>query len=85
MRDVAVRLPPLAMNLWLGDKSKLLLNPIASRSRSLSSVTKLDVGLGAGALLGLAAMRMLKAVQSSRHHSIGFPAALHKWTIVEGA
>lgn len=66
MRDVAVRMPPLAMNLWLGDKSKLLLSPIASRSRSLSPGARLALGLGAGALLGLAVIGAARALQGPK-------------------
>lgn len=66
MRDVAVRMPPLAMNLWLGGKTKLLLNPIASRSRPLHPRAKLALGLGAGALLGLVATGTARAIRRSK-------------------
>lgn len=63
MRDVAVRMPPLAMNLWLGNKSKFLLSSVASRSRPLPRAAKLAIGLSVSVVLGLGIKRMMKSHQ----------------------
>jgi peroxiredoxin len=53
MRDVALHMPPLAMNLWGGAKVRSLLGPMASRSQPLSPQAKMGLALGAAALAGL--------------------------------
>lgn len=50
VRDVATGMPPLALNLWMGDKLEPLLDPIASRSRPIPKGVKLTL---AAAALGL--------------------------------
>lgn len=60
MRDVSRRMPPLAMNLWLGHKMKPLLNPLASRSRYLKKRTKVAMSLAATAAIGAAVYRLLR-------------------------
>jgi peroxiredoxin len=50
MRDVSMRMPPLAMNLWMGHKMKPLLDPIASRSRPLDTQTKMGMSIAAAAV-----------------------------------
>lgn len=50
-RDVTRRMPPLAMNLWAGDKIRFLLNPIAGRSKVLPPAAKAALASGAGIAL----------------------------------
>lgn len=50
VRDVAVGMPPLAANLWLGDKMTPVLDPVARRSRPVP--TALKVALGAAVVGG---------------------------------
>jgi hypothetical protein len=54
MRDVATRMPPLAMNLWMGNKMKAVLDPVASRSHRIESEKKLGMAVTA-VTLGIAA------------------------------
>jgi hypothetical protein len=49
MKDVSMRMPPLAMNLWLGHKMKRVLDPLARRSRPVETSTKVAVSLAATA------------------------------------
>jgi thiol-disulfide isomerase/thioredoxin len=58
MKDVSKRMPPLAMNLWLGNKMKSMLDPLASRSSRLDPEQKLGLMIGA-ATLGLAIFGLL--------------------------
>jgi hypothetical protein len=53
MRDVATRMPPLAMNLWLGSKMKGLLDPLARRSMPLERNTKTAIMLATAAAAAL--------------------------------
>ena len=59
MKDVAMRMPPLAMNLWMGNKMKPMLNPIAGRSSHLQPEQKLGLLIGA-ATVGLAISGILR-------------------------
>lgn len=52
-RDVSRRMPPLAANLWAGDKTNSMQDPIASRSRTLPPEAKTALAVSAAALLGL--------------------------------
>jgi hypothetical protein len=52
MRDVSMRMPPLAMNLWLGNKMKSLLDPLARRSKPLDSSTKAAMSVMATVAVG---------------------------------
>jgi cytochrome oxidase Cu insertion factor (SCO1/SenC/PrrC family) len=52
MRDVAKHMPPLAMNLWGGEKVQSLLDPLASRSQPLPPKAKAGLAIGAAALAG---------------------------------
>lgn len=52
-RDVSRRMPPLAANLWAGDKMSSTLDPIASRSRTLPPEAKTALAVSAAALVGL--------------------------------
>lgn len=49
--DVSKRMPPLAANLWAGEKMQSALDPVASRSTPLSSQTKFAL-IGAAAIAG---------------------------------
>jgi hypothetical protein len=59
MRDVSTRMPPLAMNLWLGNKMKSMLDPVASRSRRLTSEQKMGIMIAA-ATFGMLASALLR-------------------------
>lgn len=59
-RDVSKRMPPLAANLWAGDKMQGMLDPIASRSRPLDPKTKVALA-GAAAIAGLLACMALRS------------------------
>jgi hypothetical protein len=47
-RDVTRRMPPLAGNLWMGDKAQPLLDPLARRSEPLSTGNKIFLASMAG-------------------------------------
>lgn len=57
-RDVGRRMPPLAMNLWAGEKMQSVLDPVASRSSPLASQAKFAL-LGATAIAGLLALTII--------------------------
>jgi thiol-disulfide isomerase/thioredoxin len=56
-RDVATRMPPLAMNLWMGSKMQALLAPLAGRSRPLERRTRIALAVaGVAGVAGAAAI-----------------------------
>jgi hypothetical protein len=60
MRDVTMRMPPLAMNLWMGNKMKPLLAPIAGRSTPLEPKTKAMISVAALAAVGTLAYGLMR-------------------------
>jgi hypothetical protein len=68
IRDVSVRMPPLAMNLWLGHQMKPLLDPLARRSKPFDTATKVVVSLAATAAIGA---MMYGLLNSQRKHAAG--------------
>lgn len=47
VRDVVRGMPPLAANLWMGDKVEPLLAPLARRSRPLPAAARVALGVAA--------------------------------------
>jgi thiol-disulfide isomerase/thioredoxin len=60
MQDVSMRMPPLAMNLWLGHKMKPLLDPLARRSKPLEAKTKAAISFAATAAVGALMFGLLR-------------------------
>lgn len=63
VRDVALKLPPLAANLWLGQKLAPVLDPLARRSTRLPATVRGGITMAAAVLAGLgtwAAVRRLR-------------------------
>jgi thiol-disulfide isomerase/thioredoxin len=60
MRDVATRMPPLAMNLWMGNKMKPMLAPLAARSQRLAPEQKMGIAIAA-ASFGMLVAALLRA------------------------
>ena len=69
MKDVAKRMPPLAMNLWMGDKMKSMLAPVAARSTPLKPEEKFGMALVAitlgAAVAGFARSRRKRSSRES--------------------
>jgi hypothetical protein len=51
--DLELAAPGMASAVWLGDKLRPVLAPVALRSQPLPPLTKLGLALGAGVVLGL--------------------------------